>query len=396
MSPMNMRILLVDDEPTDSLVTRRLLRQSVLSAASVTIADSAKVAIDYLPQGFDCILLDDHMPDRRGTEILEVLREHARYTAVILLTGQGSEQTAAGALRSGADDYLSKTNLTPEQLAQTVIRTVDKLRLQQQLDEQRTELRTAHAEIQRYTSMLEQLVHEQEQQTDQQQDSDRVAADRLSRRVEHLEVLLTESRERLAVCFRVAEDVLDELKEALRPADIGEDDPSLVRAALIRAMESLSGLSKQARSNESHIKWTAVDTGEALAQVTADLWPRLLSADMRIRGDGLPVIRAPEDVPERVFRHVVEHILRLHVRGPSTIEVSSIDHGNFVRLSFAINRVHLGQITKLSTTMSGIDSASRGLTLAQSVLKQHGGELEIDADHRTNLIIHLHWPLTVD
>ncbi len=53
------------------------------------------------------MLLDVHMPDLSGHEVLEKIRKQYD-TPVIMLTGYGDTQDAALSLRRGANDYVTK------------------------------------------------------------------------------------------------------------------------------------------------------------------------------------------------------------------------------------------------------------------------------------------------
>lgn len=102
-------ILHVDDDPVDHELTRiklhRLERELVFHPA-----ESADLAVRNLRENrFDCILSDFQMPGKTGLEFLREVRALGDDTPFIFLTGQGNEQVAAEALRSGANDYFTKT-----------------------------------------------------------------------------------------------------------------------------------------------------------------------------------------------------------------------------------------------------------------------------------------------
>jgi serine phosphatase RsbU (regulator of sigma subunit) len=61
---------------------------------------------------FDLLLLDYHLPDAHGDEIVRELRaqgDTVRQIPVLLLTASAEQDTELRVLRSGADDYVSKT-----------------------------------------------------------------------------------------------------------------------------------------------------------------------------------------------------------------------------------------------------------------------------------------------
>ena len=117
----NARILIIDDERG----TRDYIKDGlVLAGYQCATAESASEATTILGQsGFELVLLDINMPVRTGIEYLpELLSEHPDM-AVVILTGDADLQTAIGAMRQGAYDYLSK----PVGLAELTVRVENTL-----------------------------------------------------------------------------------------------------------------------------------------------------------------------------------------------------------------------------------------------------------------------------
>lgn len=102
----SIRILVVDDEHT--------LRESCASVLSlegytVTSAGQGNEALAMLKRRpFDIVLLDLHMSQISGMELLEACLEAHPETLAIIMTGNPSVQSSIEALRAGAWDYLPK------------------------------------------------------------------------------------------------------------------------------------------------------------------------------------------------------------------------------------------------------------------------------------------------
>ena len=105
---VTMKVLHVDDSPDDLELTRiRLARLS--DRLEIAWADSAKEALAQLASSkYDCVICDYQMPEMNGLELLAELRGQENDIPFIFLTGQGNEEIAAEALRSGADGYFTK------------------------------------------------------------------------------------------------------------------------------------------------------------------------------------------------------------------------------------------------------------------------------------------------
>ena len=105
------RILLVEDNPDEEVIVRRLLSKSSIIGDLTTVArirDCLGLIDDKL---VDMVLLDLSLPDSKGLEGLHRLRAHAPEIPIIILTGFSDIETAEQAVRSGAQDYLVKGQL---------------------------------------------------------------------------------------------------------------------------------------------------------------------------------------------------------------------------------------------------------------------------------------------
>ncbi len=96
---------------------RRALGRALSSASfAVEEADGSQAAISALSsKPFDLLLADINMPGGSGMELLAFVRDRALGIAVVLMTGLPTVDTAVGALRDGAVDYITKP-IKPELL----------------------------------------------------------------------------------------------------------------------------------------------------------------------------------------------------------------------------------------------------------------------------------------
>jgi DNA-binding NtrC family response regulator len=103
---MGIKILVVDDET----VARRGL-VSLLTGWGYDVDEAADghEALEKAIKGLPSVVITDLvMPRLDGHALLKSLREEVPFAAVILLTGQGTIETAVAAMREGAYDYLTK------------------------------------------------------------------------------------------------------------------------------------------------------------------------------------------------------------------------------------------------------------------------------------------------
>ena len=134
MSPP--RALIVDDDPEiASVLTELVEREGFAVTSAASLAQAREEIAAQVP---DIVLVDIHLPDGSGLDLLEGLGPAA--PEVVLITGQASVETAVDALRRGAADYLTKPVDFPrlKMVLGNVARTLE---MKQEIGALRTELR---------------------------------------------------------------------------------------------------------------------------------------------------------------------------------------------------------------------------------------------------------------
>jgi len=100
------KVLVAEDEPHLGAVLAQFL---IERGCEVTACADGRAALDALrAEAFDVALLDVLMPGLDGLEVLRAVREDAAPPEVIIITGNASIESAIGAMKLGAYDYLTK------------------------------------------------------------------------------------------------------------------------------------------------------------------------------------------------------------------------------------------------------------------------------------------------
>ena len=103
-----MRILIADDHALVRAGFRQFLEEDP-SITEIGEAASGSETLDRMRETqWDLVVLDIHMPDRSGIDILHHLRSRYPETKVLILSGFPERQYAVNVLRAGASGYLSK------------------------------------------------------------------------------------------------------------------------------------------------------------------------------------------------------------------------------------------------------------------------------------------------
>jgi signal transduction histidine kinase len=116
----NIRILLVDDDEEDQLLTRDLLLKS-FSQVEVEWAPAYATALAAARDGeFDACLVDYRLGPDSGIELVREIVATGGDLPVIVLTGQGDREVDIAAAEAGAAEYLVKGEITPALLERTI------------------------------------------------------------------------------------------------------------------------------------------------------------------------------------------------------------------------------------------------------------------------------------
>ncbi|MCZ6679061.1 MAG: EAL domain-containing protein [Candidatus Poribacteria bacterium] len=115
------RVLLVEDNPTDFLLLREALAEATVVQFKLTRVDSLSEALRRVSeQGFDVILLDLSLPDSHGFDTLRQMHAQASDVPIVVLTGTDDETLAVKAVQAGAQDYLVKYEVDSRLLVRVV------------------------------------------------------------------------------------------------------------------------------------------------------------------------------------------------------------------------------------------------------------------------------------
>jgi len=119
-------VLVIDDDPENRAFLYKALRRQ---GAHVLEAAGGEEGLRLLAQATPAlVLLDVRMSGISGLELLPRIKGANPETVVVIMTAFGSEETAAEAVRRGADDYIAKP-IDLKRLRELVERNLEKHRL---------------------------------------------------------------------------------------------------------------------------------------------------------------------------------------------------------------------------------------------------------------------------
>ncbi len=155
--PAPLRVLLIEDSPADAELTLAALRRDAMDVSSDLAQSRESIAAALRDKPYDIILADYHLPNFRGMETLDILRELGLNTPLILMTGAMQTITAVECVKQGASDYILKENLN--RLPHCIRRALEEARLREESKLAQEELATKVAELARSNADLEQFAY---------------------------------------------------------------------------------------------------------------------------------------------------------------------------------------------------------------------------------------------
>jgi len=121
------RILLLEDNPGDVRLVIELLNEIKDISFNVETADSLSDTINLaFEKKFDIILSDLNVTDTRGIDTFLKLREQIPNLPIIVLTGTSDKEVGTIAVKSGAQDYLLKDDLSSDILGRSIVYALER------------------------------------------------------------------------------------------------------------------------------------------------------------------------------------------------------------------------------------------------------------------------------
>lgn len=342
-------VLLVEDGDIEVPLYRSVLTiggYTVRVASSVVAAQQACQASEP-----DCIVLDYHLPDGTGVDLLRAMADHHYLDeiAVVMLTGNGDEDRVATAMKLGTDDYLSKSGFTAERLLRRVENAIEKagLRRQHRLDQEA--LVAKNAELDQFA---------------------RTAAHDLRAPLRGITAFLG----------MLERDCTDELS----------DDGKRYVARCVGAAARMDGLIEDllgyARAGSTDITAEEVALDEVLAEALDQLDDAIYAANAEVFvAAPLPVLYGSRAMLTQLFQNLVGNAVKYRREKHPEVSVSATVNGSDVTVVVADNGIGIDPeyFEKIFEPFQRLHSQKTyegsgvGLATVKRIVERHGGHIEV-------------------
>ncbi len=338
------RILVVDDNDADSGIVERHLRRVQAFSAAVAKAGSHEEGLRKLEtEGADCVILDYRLGPQCGLDTLRAIRERGDDTAIIFVTGVGSEMIAVEALQCGAQDYLVKSVLSAEVLQRAVLNAIEKVALSRKLKEKQREL-------QDFVSVV---AHDLQQP--------------LSAVKGNVELI------RDFYGARFDAQGLEFVHAAVRTAD--------------RMAEMIDALLGYARAGRDRAPEENLDLGEIVGAVRADLAELISRSRAVVEVDELPAVSGDAVTLAQLFQNLIANAIKFHGDHDPRIVVGGQRQGERALLWVRDNGMGIPEKSRETvfapfrrlSQAKGRPGSGIGLATCKKIVEQHGGRIWVES-----------------
>jgi signal transduction histidine kinase len=346
------KILIVEDNPVDRALYKRLLDRSNTSF-EIYEADSVSGGLQASRgETVDCILLDYRLPDGDGIDFIKSCKEEGLEpnAAIVMVTGQGNEQTAVEAMKLGALDYIAKNTVTEGFFVQSILNAIERAHLKRQVKQYQEELEKSYLTLSDFTH--------------------------------------TVSHDLKAPLRRIAQycDIIkDEMSAVLSTQGAEYIDRLGVSA---RRLQKLVGdLLTYSMTMSAKEEKTELDFHKSVDEVIDDLKTLIEENNATIVTEPLPVTSAYPVRIKELLQNLIENSLKYRSKANPVITISCKDTENSYLFSVKDNgkgieheyQENIFRAFERLHTQEDIEGSGLGLSICSKVVEMHSGKIWVES-----------------
>jgi len=349
----SLNILIVEDSAADRKLYKRFLQRDAQDFIIFEV-DNAGDGIDFVKRHqVDCIILDYYLPDMNGLQFLDMIKDECNDcdAAIIMVTGQGSEETAVQALKSGAADYITKNSITEGFFVYTIMNAVERAQLRKQ--------------VRQYQESLE---HSNQALSD------------FAHTVSH--DLKAPLRRMMSFCKLLEEESGDRLDQQ------GRQYVERISANAHRMQRFIDDLLAYSGVLHSHEEKEITDLNKTVKDVIEVLDPQVQESQAHITVEQLPAVAVYPTKIRQLFLNLISNAIKYHGERRPVIRIGCDTSGE--NLLFIVQDNGLGIAPQYHEEIfraferlhshDSIEGTGLGLSICKKVLDQHGGKIWVESE----------------
>ncbi len=415
MNPEGLKILLVEDDEDDAFFIKDLIAERDLNPRPVIKhAFNPQSALDFLEKTtFDICLFDFRLGEIDGIDLLRMVRQRDISTPIIFLTGQGDQEVAVEAMKSGATDYRTKGSLTSESLFQSIRFAIQLRKEEERRQQAEDQLKKYNEELTRANNDLQVSMKKLQTAQDQILRSEKLASiGRLAAGVCH---------ELLNPLNIISGHVQALMLERQEDESLNEDFESIMEE-IGRIEKIVGGLLKFSRKEDMELTYS--DINEELESVLSIMEKDMQIDNIRVVRNfsaDLPKIKIDANRMRQVFLNLTNNA-RHAMEGGGILTVTTemkvkelqqnrrktdikthpdeipVIQSNFVRIKFADTGTGIKEedIVKLFdpffTTKPEDQGTGLGLSVCYTIIEKHAGSIEVESKYGEGATFYIDLP----
>jgi light-regulated signal transduction histidine kinase (bacteriophytochrome) len=340
------RVLLVDDDEDDYIMTRDFLAEAEQLSFKLNWVDNYEAGLAAIAQNqHDVYLLDYRLGKENGLELLRSALKLGCAKPIILLTGVGDHDIDQKAMATGASDYLVKGNtLNATLLERSILHAMERKRGEIRQAQLVAELATANQELKDFAYIVS---HD----------------------------LKAPLRGIASLATWLLRDYSDRLD-----AD-GKEMLQLMDGRVRRMGELIDGVLQYSRVGRVRDEKTAVDLNQIVADVIDAIAP---PAEINILIDAkLPIVFVEKTRIQQVFQNLISNAVKYMGKPTGTIQIGYTVETGFWQFFVAdtgvgIEERHFEKVFQIFQTLVPRDqseSTGVGLAIVKKIVELHGGRV---------------------
>ncbi len=300
MSTERIKVLLVEDNPSDARLIQESLAEATDDSFDLETVDTLAAGLHRLGcGGIEAILLDLALPDSFGQETFVRAKAQAMGVAIIVLTGLVDDSLALKLVQGGAQDFVAKVEVTGNNLTRAILYAIERERLEQK--------------FRKLNEDLEQRIRERTAELE----SSNKELEAFSYSVSH------DLRGPLTTLHGFADLLLEKYGSAL-----GEQPRSYlhrINEAVTRMSCLIDDLLKLGKVNRQQLSLCDVGLRRLVEEVVHELETETANRKIEWRIEALPVIQCDRGLMKQVLTNLISNAIKYsRTRDPAIIEVRGV------------------------------------------------------------------------
>lgn len=367
MSKERLKVLLVEDNPTDALIVKKKLQRDNSFDYNIVHVVSGEDCIAGLEQQeFDIALLDCNLPKKSGLETLREIKKKGIKIPVVMITGQGDESVAAQLIKEGAFDYLPKRENYEDAVPLMIRKTIAEYRAGLEKEQFQKELALKKDELEKTNQKLMEL--------------DRMKSDFVANVVHELRTPLTIIKGNVDnIVEGYAGEVQPKQKEML--ADIHR-----ISERLTRLVNDLLDLSK-IESGKMELKKEGLDLVELAGDVLKGFEKPARDKKVVIKKEfskSKMIVHADKDKLTQVFINLIGNAVKFTDKGEVIVRMAGLQDEVQVEIQDTGPGMSKEETEKIFDKFVRVvaekkEGTGLGLPIAKDIITLHNGRIRVES-----------------